>query len=325
MRILHTEYCLPIQTNKDDDLLILANSFEKRCLSFAQKTAMQKTPFKAKSVILFTYSDRGDSFVKQKCKINYKDLLTYAKIISTSDVTVLSFEPYEIWSTIKMYKNIFASIPNDSSVTIDISTIPKIHLFYLLEEAHNSKRVNKLRLAYTRARYGKYDALSWGAEEPFALPLFGQPRLSNQDKSHLVLFCGLEPERSYSVWRHYGQDRCTKIFIDSGEDDFDRPTSRAMRYNNFDERETPLILPAFDNTDKIINQINAIYCQCKLKNEYLFISPFTTKWEACAIWEFFHRHSNRVEASIIYCAPGRFNTSGYTVDETGDLLFAEMK
>ena len=324
MIVLPMDIFLSGVEGKPDDLVILANSFEKRCIAFASKLERQPQRYKAQSVTLLTYSDRGDRLVRQKCNANFRSIERVGKDLSlTGNVYQLYLEPYEVLPAIRNFRNLFSSIANQSSVVVDISTIPKIHLIYLIDEAFNSNRVSILRLVYTRARYGKYDALSWGAEEPVILPKFGKPRFSEPGKSCLVLFCGLEPERSYSIWRRFGQDRCIRFFIDSGEDDFDRPTSRAIRFSNFDEREPPIILPAF-RPEEVLLKIWSVYQECKQNGEHLFIAPLTTKWEACAVWEFFHELGNDADASIVYCAPGRFNASGYTVDEFGDLLLTVL-
>jgi len=48
-------------------------------------------------------------------------------------------------------------------------------------------------------------------------------------------------------------------------------------------------------------------------------------WEACAVWQFFRSHERKLDASIVYSAPGTYNAAGYTVDEWGDLLFADIR
>ncbi len=324
MKVLPIDIFLSSYEEKNDDLLILVNSFEKRCYAFANRLVQQTQKYKAISVAIIMYSDRGDRLVKQKCNVNQKVLEHCAKNISINgNIYSIYLEPYEIFSTIRVFRDLFSSIPKDSSVVVDISTMPKMHLIYFIDEAYNSNRVTTLRLVYTRARYGKYDALSWGAEDPLILPKFGNPNFSEPGKSCLLLFCGLEPERSYSIWRRFGQDRCIMCFIDSGEDDFDRPTLRAIRYNNFDERERPIIISAFQ-PEKVYSKILSIYNECKQNKDHLFIAPLTTKWEAYAIWKFFKDLGTEINASIVYCPPGRFNSSGYTVDEFGDILFSQI-
>lgn len=324
MKILPVDVFLSSRTDELDDLLVVVNSFERRCFAFLQKISQQHIPYKAKAVACVIYSDRGDLPIRQRAESNLKTLIRLAESASLyKKIYPIHLEPYDVLLPIRSFKNLFSSIPNKSSVVVDISTLPKIHLIYLIDEAVRSKRLSRLRLVYTRARYGKYDALSWGAEEPIILPSFGKPRFSETGKTRLLLFCGLEPERSYCVWRRFGQDRCIRLFIDAGEEDFDRPTSRAIRYNNFDERESPIILPAFRPAE-VLAKIKDIYEDCVSTGDHLFIAPFATKWEAYAVWKFFSQSEQQLDASIVYCAPGRLNATGYTVDEWGDLVYSEV-
>lgn len=323
MKVYPINIFLPLGRSKQDDLLIIANSFEERCSAFVEKLVEQDNNYRPNSTIIFFYSDRNDNSVKQRATKNLDKIKHFATILSGNNVNIIYSHPYDIFNIIDSFKNIFSTLPYDSSIVIDISTIPKINLFYLLNEAVLSTRISNVRLVYTRPRYGKYDALSWGAEEPFILPYFGKPKLYKELKSCLLLFCGLEPDRSYSIWKRFGKDRCIKVFIDTGDNYSDRITNRAIRLHNFEQREEYRVVPAFQ-PDIVKSFLNDIYKEVKSQGFYLYIAPLTTKWEAIAVWDFFKDNKNNIMANIVYCSPGRFNTTGYSIDYWKDILYSKI-
>jgi len=259
--------------------------------------------------------------VRHRAGVNLARLLKQSKRI-TDTVEVLDLEPYEMLSTLLTLETLSASLSKEAAVLVDISTLTKPHVVYVLEAMLKGKRATQLRVAYTRARYGRYDALSWGAEEPIVLPRFGKPRAFSDMGSRLAVFCGLEPERCYSVWRRFGQDESQRYFIDSGEEDVDRCADRAIKFNSYGQ-EQPKVLRAFA-PDEVVAELMTSYRECRLLGKHFYVSPLTTKWEALAVWEFFRLAGQDAEASIVYAAPGRYNTASYTLEHWGATLVADI-
>jgi hypothetical protein len=307
-----------------DSLLIAASSFERRCLGFVSFLAQQEASYRAEQVVLLNYDDRGDALVRQRVARHRPELEQgLRRIASTNVIGQQSVGPYAVYDAIDTFGDLFRSVGQDASVVVDVSTMPKLHMLYLLRAAANSTRISSLRLVYTRARYGRFDTLSRGAEEPLILPYFGQAPDGEARPIHLVLFCGLEPGRSYVTWRRLGQHCTTKVFIDSGPDDTDRCASRAMQLHDFAPSARQVVLGAFD-VEATVQFLEEVYEQCQERKEYMYIAPFTTKWELLSVWEFFNRCKER-QAGIAYAAPGRLNASGHTLDRLGEVVVAEVR
>lgn len=318
------ERLLPAYGRSADSLLVVTTSFERRCLGFVERALAQVPPYRVDRTLLISYSDRGDRSVKDGVKRFARTLKSYAERLTVKQKVDSRFlEPFEISEAYEIFLDCFRSIDHDSSVVVDVSTMTKLHVFYLLEAAWASKRVALLRFVYTRARYGRYDTLSWGAEEPIILPMFGAPRLARHKQEHLVLICGLEPDRAYSIWRRFGQARCTQVYVDSGADDPDRCAYRAVHMNSFDPIAERKFVNAFAPSE-FANMLQQLYVESKSREEYLYVAPLATKWEIVATWHFFRKLEQEPDAGILYCAPGRLNVAGHTLEELGECISADV-
>ena len=324
MKVLPRKPVLPHVEGKPDTLLVVASSFERRCSGLVTRLAAQTPRYAADAIVLIRYDDRGDAAVGQKVEANLKEMMpSLTTLAGNKRVEPLELYPYDMLDAQKAFTTLFTSIPKGSSVMVDISALTKPHLIYLLQAASESQRIDHLRLAYTRARYGRYDAMSWGAEEPLILPGFGKTRPLTDRGSHLALFCGLEPERCYSIWRRFGQGGGVRLFVDSGSEDLDRCADRAMRYSGLLAEMPPMVLPAF-SPDEVVARLDKIHERTKRAGKHLFVGPLTTKWEAVAVWQFFRRKGRKPNASIVYAAPGRFNVLGYTRELVGETLISDL-
>lgn len=304
-----------------DALFICASSFERRCVGVIERLRGQVPSYGAERVLLLRYSDRGDSRIKARVR-DYEPFLRegLSRIGKGGLVEEEALEPFETMVPYGVFYNTFSVLSAGSAVVIDVSTIPKMHVLLLLHAAKRCGKISSLRLLYTRARYGRFDTLSWGAEEPMVLPYFGQPRLAATESS-LVLFCGLEPERSYSVWRRFGKAKSFFVYIDSGAGDLDRCAERAKRLHAFDPRGEEVILPAFDPS-RVSAWLDDLHKESIAEDRYLYVAPLASKWEVAAVWRFFETRT--VAGSIVYASPGRLNASGHTLDDLGEVLLSEV-
>lgn len=309
-----------------DNLLITSSSFEKRCLGFVSYLRKNAPEYRADAVLLIRYSERGDAAIAARARRWSGELVSLLQSVSNDGHVEHQFlDPYALIEAWQFFSAVFREIPNGSSVVVDISTMTKLHVMYLLEAARKSPRVDSLRLVYTRAQYGRYDTLSWGAEDPVVVPAFGRPRRTDRQSERLILFCGLEPDRCYSIWRRFGQSNTIKVFIDSGDQDIDRCADRAMRLNYYGAKATVVTQPAF-RPDLITQFLHAQYKAALSAGDYLYIAPMTTKWEIIAVCDFFAEIGiDEADAAILYSAPGRLNASGHTRDELGECLFAPLR
>ena len=307
-----------------DTLLITSSSFERRCLGFCSYLQEEAPKYRSETVLLLGYDDRGDSTIRRRVARHADELRALAKRIAIGGgVTSQTLDPYNIRETYSFFAEMFGCLPKASSVVVDISTLTKISLLYLLKAAKESGRVGKLRLVYTRANYGRRDMLSWGAEEPIILPGFGRPRHPNQKDIRLVLFCGLEPDRSYSIWRRFGQGSCATIYVGGDATDVDQCAKRAERAHNFIERAEVVRIGAFD-PDGVVRLLADEVERSGNRGGHVFVAPMTTKWEIVGVWRYFDGVGDSVSACVLYAAPGRLNASGRTLDEFGDCVMCSL-
>lgn len=321
MRVAPASTFLPAAEAGADTLYLASSSFERRCLQFASLLTRSAPNYRADGVELLRYSDRGDVAVRARVQRYYPKLRRLLERIGP--VNEQSVEPYAILEAGELFDEMFCALPRGSSVVMDVSTLTKLHVFYAIDSAFRSTRVSTMRVVYSRASYGRYDTLSWGAEEPIILPKFGVARRQPLSKERLLIFCGLEPDRNYSIWRRFGQHGCTMVFVDGGDNDFDRCADRAETLNNFDSKALRMRIPAF-SPDIALKIMEDEYERCRADDEYLYIAPMTTKWEILATWEFFRGTSDPRCAAIVYSSPGRLNSRGHTRDEEGECLQAVL-
>jgi len=312
----------PSGSKDRDDLLVVSSSFERRCVGFCEFLASSASDYRAKSAICIRYSDRGDALIRSRAIRLGAELGALVDRIAESKLDE-HMEPYAIIEPIEVFRQHLDCLVPGASVVVDLSTITKLHCLYLVDAGLKSHRVAEMRVVYTRARYGRHDTLSWGAEEPVLLPGFGRPRQFDE-RSHLVMFCGLEPDRSYSVWRRFGQEGCTAVYVDSGDEDIDRCAFRARRLHTFATTATVETLPAFRPLE-VADFLRAKYDGLRNEGRYMYIAPMTTKWEVVALPLFFARLPVDAAAGIVYASPGRLNASGHTRDELGQRLAMRIR
>jgi hypothetical protein len=306
-----------------DSLLIVCSSFERRCLGFLRFLEVSARDYRAENVVCVQYGDLGDRQVRERIARFLPEVLSMARRVAGGrPVFEERLGAFDTVEPLGVFRALFASLASGATVTIDISTFPRLHLLYLLEAAMECGRVASLRVVYTRARYGRYDTLSWGSEEPIIVPRLGAAKRDEQARDRLLLFCGLEPDRNYSIWKRFGQNACTAVFVDSGAEDIDRCIDRAMRFNGFVAAQARTIR-AFQ-PEAATDLIEEEYRSATKDGEYLYIAPMTTKWEVLASWAFFRRCGWDVQAGVVYSRPGRLNATGHTLDGLGECLIGQV-
>jgi hypothetical protein len=320
MPIVPASVVLPVGNRQQDTLLILSTSFEARCLGFASHLRERAPRYTPESVLVVHYDERGDVAIRARTTRFAPQLMVLARRIGQR-VLEDTIDPFGVVDASHSFRDLFAGLPESSSVVIDVSTLSKLHVLLLLNAARRSERVQSLRLAYTRARYGRYDTLSWGAYEPIIVPGFGRPSSNPDASTRLLLFCGLEPDRAYSIWRRFGGETI-RVFVDGGANDPDRCAERAERFAGFEHGTGRIVCEAFA-PDRVLELIQTQYREAEARSQYLLIAPLTTKWEVLATWAFFQLPETP-RAAVVYAAPGRLNATGHTLDHMGDCFVATV-
>ena len=307
---------------RGDDLLVVSESFEARCVGLSDRLMSAGAGYVASRLAVIRYGDKGNRRVRERVRRHAAALRHATQALCPEDArTDYELDGHAVLTANKVFSDLLKSVADGGSVTVDISTLTKLHVLYLTRAAlREVPRLKRVIFAYTRARYNSRDSLTEGAAEPIVAPLFGSPRLGD-GRSFLVLFAGLEPQRSFSVWRYYGQEGGLCVFVDSGPTDIDRCASRAKRMHRFLASEAAwadTTIPAFSPTS-VVELLSATLAQCDAMGQHMFVAPLTTKWESAGVAEFFVRHPE-AEGSVVYAAPGVYDVDAHHAQFRGDVM-----
>jgi hypothetical protein len=307
------------------EILITSSSFETRCLGVISMLSSELSRYSADHAVIVNYTDEGDADVGRRAE-ELGDALRYrvAAVTHGHEVEEITLEPHAMLPAASRFTELLDAAPVGSTITIDITTLTKPHVMFLAAAAYRHEHVAQMRLLYTRAaRYGRGEALSWGAQEPLVLPLFGQPMIPGRSSS-LLLFCGLEPNRSYAVWKQYSSAKAGWLAFVSPSGDSDGVLSRAQSWHEFVRRGgwREIVLPAF-SPHLTREFVQSVVLECEQRHEHLFICPLTTKWEALAVAMCFGENPD-MDASVVYAAPGRYNARAYSGRGWGAVLESSL-
>jgi hypothetical protein len=185
-----------------------------------------------------------------------------------------------------------------------------------------------VRLLYTRTSYALREPMSWGAKEPVILPGFGEAPIlagfgeapQSQADTAMVMFCGLEANRSYAAFKRYASTRGWLVYVRPDGGDLDGIVRRAESYHRFaEDAGWKRLEVATAAPGEVADLLSGVMEQCNRIGAHLLISPLTTKWEVLGTWLFFGRNPT-CEASVIYTPPGRYNCDAYRRRPWGGVL-----
>ena len=221
-----------LDTNKPDDLLVVSASFEPRCLGVNKLVA----PYRANAVIILNpvsnvtgkgarkQMDHMDKLFPSMCKIDS------SKIASIKYIT--AHDQKELLLAIQEYIEVRKIAPL-KTITIDISCLTKIQLFFLIRWTwQNLKGVN-VRLIYTKPmRYNTVRSvkteLSWEYSQPFVTSLTRSGKRPINKKLWVIL--GHEGDRILNTWRYAEPDETILVRARSDEKHLNEQTSNRNAY-----------------------------------------------------------------------------------------------
>lgn len=305
--------------------LVVSASFEPRCAGATTLLRRPMSDYEPSYVALIEYGFEGDRSVERSSRLNGQVLLRELESLGgVGSLARLRLEPHETANASASFAAWMNLLPPGTCLTVDITTLTKLHVMLLLEEASRHEHVNQVVLLYTRGSYGRYDPLSWGAKEAYVVPGFGRAK-DPDGTAALLLFCGLEPNRSYSIVKEFSAVRRGElVFVSPGSESLDDVVQRSRKWHRFaftrgySERTIPALSPSAG-----LELLRAASSELA-PNEHLLIAPLTTKWEAVATWLFFTEHPAS-NASVVYAAPGRYNVDAYTKRVLGGVFRADLQ
>ena len=185
-----------------DDLLIIANSFEPRCL-FAVSTARSSGYLARRSLIInFESSNLAHAKIKARhLSLIRTSLGGVSRINSIYELETRKYDAIAFAGDVCRYLSGIGAVKR---VLVDISTFTKCTLATLLSILFRMFPLVNVRCVWTPGVYGDSLEITRGIKETFAVPGFGG--VGWRECRVLVLFLGQELSRAYALWRAVDPD-----------------------------------------------------------------------------------------------------------------------
>jgi hypothetical protein len=293
-----------------DSLFITCASYEDRSTAVVERLAES---YAAERAIIFysgEYADKGNT------SANHGRITSGLRKISRGVVQEIEFDMSKPIPPMAIFEDMCREQHESSgitSVTVDITTLPRQELLILLRVLDNLPLRPSIRLFYAEpARYGSEDGGGWltaGVKSVRTVPGFGG--IQHPGKSNLLLmFLGHEDERAAITWKRH-QPRKTIVFVPS-------PSYRA-EMNGIVERTHRLLFTKISDTDvrtclsargieETEQAILEIWEQYH-NSHFIVVAPLSTKLQTLGIYR-----AARVkkDIQISYAVPSIYNFMNYS-------------
>jgi hypothetical protein len=302
-----------------DDLLIVANSFEPRCL-FGASTA-NASGYTARQSLLINFESANATHAKIKAK-HLKALRDSLRgVTQDSLITEMETRKYDsiaFSEDLRRYLRSLNSTPQN--VLVDISTFTKCALAALLSGLFRENPAVRVRCVWTPGVYGDSLEITRGVKDTFVVPGFGG--VGWKECRVLVLFLGQELSRAYSLWRTVDPDQ---VFLIASESEYSTVSAESVLAS------AKMITALVDSTQFVIDGIDpeqthevltTILRKLKLRNyeDEVAVACFGTKLQMLGVWAFFHEHFNAEPSwHYVYAAPKAFAGNKYTKEFVREL------
>lgn len=287
-------------SHRTDDVLLLAASWEERCLGLARKLE----GYRAQTVIVTEYD--GASERRREHLAELRRLL--ARVGEVVVVQARHSDPLEnVRRTIELVRSrVVGRVPR---VSLDMTTFTRKHLLQLLHGLDSSNLLADCSMFHTESE--DYDTrddepVSRGISDVKAIETFFGRNRPSQD-SLLVLFLGYEGRRALALWEHVEPNATLAVIPE--------PPYRAEWLGRTQAMNQYLLscLPE----DRVLKAAAMIPAQteqllCKLAEGELYpisqynyrIGPLGPKPQVLGLYRFWRRYRGQV--SIMYAAPVRY-------------------
>lgn len=295
-----------------EDLLVLTNSFEPRCL-FAIRSA-SSAGFRAKKVIFIEYESASPQHRRLKEEHRAEFRKFFGRVVNdrASDVSTVSTLKYDVFSFCEDVQP-FLHDKTAELVTIDITTMTKCSLAALLSLLRRNRTGLDLRCVWTPGVYGKSTQLTRGVSQTFVVPGFGGVGI--EECRVLVLFLGQESSRAHALWRATDPDF---VYLIASESEYSRIRAREVLESvsyleAFCESKTYII----DGVDPAasLGVLREIEEDLEAKDYWkdVAVGCLGTKVEFLGVWLFLEerRHGGR-NWHYLYAVPGSFSGGKYS-------------
>ena len=286
-----------------DDLFIMSNSFERRCL-YAISTA-ELSGYRCRRALIVNYESSNAANHKIK-ELNLQKIQKYLAPILVENAVVVNTLKYD---GITFYCDIRECLDFEDyrNITVDVSTFTKCTLAILLSLLHEQFPNANIRCVWTpNAHAGSLD-LTKGVKETFAVPGFGG--IGWLRCRVLVLFMGQEHDRTYSIWRAVDPDF---VYLIASESEY----SSVRRRRVFESARD--ITPFVDSREFNISAVDPRESQnvlLKIKEDLenrgydgeVALACLGTKIQLIGIWNFWQETgASRLGWNYVYASPKEY-------------------
>src|ERR1044071_624421 len=296
----------PIAPDAPDDALILAASWEERCLGVATRLK----GYSASQVILSIYDGQSDLREKHISKLT--NLL--GPVGNLHKVPAKHAFPIEnVRDTVALIKQTVGE--RAPRITIDISTFTKKHFLQLLQGLDLSGLLRNCRLLYTEPLdYHTRDdePITQGISSVKAVETFTGYNNPSRD-SLLILFLGYEGRRAHALWDHLDPNITLAVIPDPPY--HEGWASRTENQNHYllsclrNEQITKSHSLIPEDTEQLLDRLMNDQQYGGQKYNYL-IAPLGTKAQTLGFYRFWRRQ--RGVATVMYARPLRYREENAT-------------
>jgi hypothetical protein len=307
-------------SDDSDDLLILANSFEPRCL-FAASTIVSSR-YAAKSVLVVNYesSNPQHESVKAKHRLHFDQILSpIAKPVH------IPTRKYDVIAFAEDIRRCLGEHRSLTRIVIDITTFTKCTLATLLSILRDRYPDAEIRCVWTPGIYSSKLEMTRGVGKTFAVPGLGG--VGWNDCRVLVIFLGQEIDRSYSLWRAIDPDL---LYLVASDSEYSSISAESVLAS------ASIMSSLVETKSFIIDGVNPYHSESTLRfidadlqgrgySGEVAVASFGTKIQVLGVWSYLRDRSLRIGSwHYVYATPRLFVGNKYTRDYCRELNEVDM-
>lgn len=301
-----------------DDLLVVANSFEPRCL-FAVSTA-RAAGYKSRKSLIVNFESNNQVHAQIKSKHRRLIRESLQGVSENNCVAELETKKYDAIALSEDTYRYLIELGRIDNILIDISTFTKCALAAFLSVVFRTNPCARVRCVWTPGVYGESLEITRGVKDTFVVPGFGG--VGWRECRVLVLFLGQELSRAYALWRTVDPD---VVYMIASESEYSTVSAQEVF------KSARLITALVEARQHSINGVDPGQSEAVLKAireelrakgyvDEIAVACFGTKAQLLGVWSFFHEQV-AVESSwhYVYAIPKMFTGNKYTKDFVKEL------
>jgi hypothetical protein len=291
---------VPVDKSHPDDVLIIAASWEQRCLGLPRKMRNDS----CRHVLMSIYD--GESQKREQNVKQLRELLP--KIGEVTELDAKHGSPIEnVRKTIEFIRNL--RLNRMPRITLDVSSFTRKHLLQLLQGLELAGFLGNCNLYHTEAldyHTQDNDSMSEGVSSVKAIETFGGEIRPSRD-SLLILFLGYEGRRALASLENLEPNRTIAVIPDPPSRDDWKGRAEAQHHYLLSclpagvRFKSHALLPS--SSEELLQEISRNPAFSPAKYNY-FVSPMGTKAQLVGLYRYWRRHPG--ELTVVYASPGRY-------------------